>query len=197
MADPELVRELIERNIVSLRGRLQAHIQIEESGCHVWTGTIVHNGYGRMYLGWVKGKVVMIRVHRLTWMLENGAIPHGFVTDHLCRNRRCCNVQHMELVTTGENNRRASRVRTLSTHCRAGHLYDADNTVTRRGRRYCRACSGLHHEPKYWAERTHCIRGHPFDVENTRHANGIRYCRACARIRKRKPRTKKAPQQQG
>lgn len=37
--------------------------------------------------------------HRWFWELFNGPIPEGMELDHLCKNRRCCNHEHLELIT--------------------------------------------------------------------------------------------------
>ncbi len=36
--------------------------------------------------------------HRTVWRLHNGDIPAGFEVDHLCRNRACCNVAHLQCI---------------------------------------------------------------------------------------------------
>ena len=42
------------------------------------------------------GKLVMR--HRWFWELEHGPIPDGYEINHLCKNRRCCNVEHLEML---------------------------------------------------------------------------------------------------
>lgn len=42
------------------------------------------------------GRLVMR--HRWFWELHNGKIPEGFEINHLCKNRRCCNVEHLECI---------------------------------------------------------------------------------------------------
>lgn len=41
--------------------------------------------------------------HRRAYREARGAIPEGLVLDHLCRNRWCCNPDHLEPVTNAEN----------------------------------------------------------------------------------------------
>lgn len=75
-----------------------------ETGCWEWQGTIGH-GYGTIKL---EGRTVL--AHRLMYELHVGPIPpRPACIDHLCRNRRCCNPAHLEIVTLAENSRRATR----------------------------------------------------------------------------------------
>jgi hypothetical protein len=88
--------------------------------CVPWAGVINNEGYGIVHVG----KTTM-GAHRKAWIDANGDIPDGLVVDHLCRNRRCVNVAHMELVTTRENIRRAPWAQV--THCPKGHPLSGDN----------------------------------------------------------------------
>lgn len=36
--------------------------------------------------------------HRTIWKQTNGEIPIGFEINHVCRNRACCNLDHLELL---------------------------------------------------------------------------------------------------
>lgn len=78
----------------------------EELGpCHVWQARLSRNGYGRY---WYAG-VGMVMVHRARFEIERGPIE-GFArlqVDHLCRERRCCNPDHLEPISAEENNWRA------------------------------------------------------------------------------------------
>jgi hypothetical protein len=47
----------------------------------------------------------MAYVHRVAYEAVYGPIRPGFVLDHLCRRRSCCNPTYLEPVTTAENNR--------------------------------------------------------------------------------------------
>lgn len=50
--------------------------------------------------------------HRYYWTLRHGEIPPGHQIDHLCRNKWCMNLRHMEVVTQQENLKRAIPYRT-------------------------------------------------------------------------------------
>lgn len=80
---------------------IEAKLERPRPDCLIWPGA-ADRGYGRV---WVDGQAK--RTHRVVWELKNGPIPAGLTIDHLCRIRACCNTEHMELVTLGENARRA------------------------------------------------------------------------------------------
>lgn len=132
------------RDGAPLRLRLE-HYMVPEpnSGCWLWIGAINDGGYG--VLGY-RGKTN--RAHRLAYEEFVGPIPAGLTIDHLCRNRCCINLAHLEAVPIGENVRRGTalevtiaRQRAI-THCPAGHLYDEANTkINSRGQRSCRRCN--------------------------------------------------------
>lgn len=86
-------------------------VQVERSGCWLWTGAVNNKGYGIFE---------STSAHRFTyaWFVE--PIPAGFEVDHLCRTRRCVNPAHGEAVTGIENRRRANRFDTTG-RCQRGH----------------------------------------------------------------------------
>ena len=109
-------------------------------GCWLWAGTIEHNGYGR-----IKGINKNMFAHRLSYNLFKGMIPDGLQIDHLCRNRRCVNPEHLEPVTSWENLMRG-RSPAHRTQCPKGHKYTTDNTYwwerpnRKNPTRICRQC---------------------------------------------------------
>jgi len=75
---------------------------VDESGCHIWTGSIHKSGYGS--IKW-KGKATV--AHRVVYLLVKGEIPEGHVIDHLCNKKLCVNPEHLEAVTPSLNTQRA------------------------------------------------------------------------------------------
>lgn len=111
----------------------------DRDGCWTWTAGVNTHGYGQY---WVKRGRLMV-AHRMTYLALVGPIPEGLQLDHLCRNRRCVNPAHLELVTSRENTLRGEGVAAAcakKTHCPQGHPYDLENTYWYRRKRYCRAC---------------------------------------------------------
>jgi hypothetical protein len=105
---------------------MRARIAVDAAtGCHVWTGWKIPTGYGRIDVR-INGRSLKYPAHRVAYELAKDPIPSGLQIDHLCRNRACCNPDHMEVVTAAENARRAVAIRTggnvSELHCARGHL---------------------------------------------------------------------------
>jgi hypothetical protein len=132
------MERLIDRLNPAQRSRLEALLQrtIESGACRVWPLRLNAAGYGRYKIG-----PVVAYAHRAAWELTNGPIPQGLTIDHLCRNRGCVNLAHLEVVTHAENIRRANTIPPGGT-CKRGHLMD-DNPYRYKHRRFCRKCRRL------------------------------------------------------
>lgn len=82
--------------------------------------------------------------HRLAYSDIHGEIPKPLVVDHLCRNRRCVNPDHMEVVDIRTNVMRgegAGAKHSRKTHCQHGHELSGDNLrINNVGHRVCKRC---------------------------------------------------------
>lgn len=119
--------------------RLRKRVVVDlATGCHNVRPN--KHGYGKVRVG--GGKIA--RAHRVAYECAKGPIPDGLVIDHLCRNKACCNPDHLEAVTQRENTLRGmgpSANAAKLTHCKRGHPFDSANTsINTRGHRVCRAC---------------------------------------------------------
>lgn len=128
-----------------LRDRIRRGSTEDENGCWVWHKTTNSRGYG---LSMRYGKQIL--AHRLAYWVFVGPIPDGLELDHLCRNRLCCNPDHLEAVDHRTNVLRSpihyGVTQMAKTHCPQGHPYDEKNTYLLYGRnggqmRQCRTCN--------------------------------------------------------
>ena len=74
-----------------------------DTPCWLWQWNTTWDGYGTMRAG---GKIVY--AHRYYYIQKFGDIPPGMQLDHLCRNRRCVNPDHLEPVTHRVNAQRGA-----------------------------------------------------------------------------------------
>lgn len=115
------------------------HPDCPPTGCWGHAAKPNDKGYRKVS---ISGKIV--RLHRFVYEHLRGAIPEGLEPDHLCRNRGCCNPDHIACVTHQENTLRsqsAAGVNAGKTHCPKGHPYSGENVrVNGSGGRYCLAC---------------------------------------------------------
>jgi len=74
------------------------------TGCWDWLGYVNPDGYGKLNR---KGESQL--AHRAIYEAFKRKIPDGMHTDHVCRNRRCVNPDHIEIVTNLENVHRGKR----------------------------------------------------------------------------------------
>jgi hypothetical protein len=100
-----------------IRAKIAAQVQIVDMGfetpCHVWTGGDSGGGRGGGYARmWLDGQVVA--VHIVAWVNERGYLPGKKQLDHLCRVRRCVNLDHLEPVTHRQNMKRRDRANGVS-----------------------------------------------------------------------------------
>ena len=88
----------------------------KDTGCWLWTGPDSGSGrgggYGRMCVD-----CATMAVHIVMWVIRNGPIPPKKQLDHACPggpNRRCCNPDHLNLVTHKRNQKLRDERRRLA-----------------------------------------------------------------------------------
>jgi len=147
MDDPSYHRTISAFKDADYSARRLRHILARsepDNGCLRYTGGCVSTGYGSVCFAgynWL--------AHRLIWTLQRGPVPQDLTIDHLCKNKTCLNIDHMEIVTFAENSRRKNnnltgltKVRQIKrdpVHCSRGHEYGPQD-FNRNGWRSCKRC---------------------------------------------------------
>lgn len=127
-----------ERVLAGLRSKVVAGL----SGCHVWVRGLQGKGYSS-----TSYRHAPVSGHRLMLLALGQTVPKGLVIDHLCRNPRCINPDHLEVVTQRENIIRGTGFtarHAAKTHCPQGHALSVDNLEPwslGRGQRKCLICT--------------------------------------------------------
>lgn len=94
----------------------------------------------------LKRAIGTVYAHRAAYIRWKGEIEPGLVIDHICRERRCVNPDHLEAVTNRLNILRgvgATAINARKTHCKRGHEFTPENTWVYQGMRRCRECGRI------------------------------------------------------
>ena len=62
-----------------------------------------HDGYIRDLNRMRKDGGRLVMLHRLEWEKVNGPILNDHEVNHKCKNRECCNVNHLEVLSRSEH----------------------------------------------------------------------------------------------
>lgn len=119
--------------------RFWAKVDKIPDGCWVWIAKVSGGGYGEFY----PTRKAPVAAHRYAYEMLREPIPAGLQLDHLCRNRACCNPDHLEPVTSRENTLRGNSPGALAlrtNHCKRGHEFTDENTYRVPNGRQCRTC---------------------------------------------------------
>lgn len=134
--------ELTPQQIIGLWNRLWRNTMVDENGCWVWIRQINASGYGQTtFLNQT------CRTHRVAMLVFGPTFDHDLTIDHLCRNRACWNLAHLEPCSFRDNVLRGvgpTAINAAKTHCPLGHPLSGENLVqsaqTRVRARVCLTC---------------------------------------------------------
>lgn len=79
--------------------------------CWLWKGGTHDKGYGRFYLGLVDNSRINAYAHRISFEHWIGMPPKGYIVDHQCNHKLCCNPTHLWPETNNDNLRLADQRR--------------------------------------------------------------------------------------
>lgn len=89
-----------------IAARIAANVEIGFAGyetpCWIWTMADSGNGRGGGYPR-IKLNSRTCAVHIVSFVNEHGYVPGNKQIDHKCRNRRCVNPDHLEMVSPKRN----------------------------------------------------------------------------------------------
>lgn len=126
-------------------------MDLTTSGCYVSRYSVGSHGYAQ--IGWYDGtRTINTLAHRVAWIANNGPIPEDMTIDHLCRNRKCVNVEHMRLLNNYENARRNTGRDWPLGQCINGHDNSNLYVECADGRLRCRLCK-IEYGRRYRAKR--------------------------------------------
>ena len=90
------------------------YVKPNKKGCLVWQHTKTEAGYGTISIAKNGEGTTRMAAHRKVWEVANNeTIPEGNQIHHICGERACVNLDHLENITYTENNSEACRVKAL------------------------------------------------------------------------------------
>ena len=78
-------------------------LKYEDNGCITHTGASNGNGYAQFNYKARPGHSGYAHVY--AWERVNGPVQSGMTVDHICENKRCVNIEHLQVVSGAENSR--------------------------------------------------------------------------------------------
>lgn len=106
-------------NNLKIRNRFLSKINYNNTnGCWEWSDKLCNN-YPRF-----KYNRITKKSHRLSYEIFVGPLNEQLFIDHLCRNTKCVNPFHLELVTPKVNNERGfspTNIANKTNKCKLGH----------------------------------------------------------------------------
>ena len=91
----------------AIKEKIASRVSLTDSGCLEWQHSLDRYGYGRFRVQTPDG-IRQTGAHRAAWLAAVGDIDDpSLEIDHLCRNRKCVNINHLELVTSSINSTRS------------------------------------------------------------------------------------------
>lgn len=132
---------------------------IKSEGCWTWIGAAKKQGYGMIYFNGRNRAAHAVSKHLYDgFPIDSNS--RGLEWDHKCRNPRCVNPEHLELVSKKVNILRGESPQARNankTHCHNGHDLSVHAMPWRLKKNGFRSCYICHkkREKKYYRKRTY------------------------------------------
>lgn len=68
--------------------------------------------------------------HRYVWEQAYGKIPDGYEIDHICRNRACCNLEHLQMLEGHEHAVKGNKLRYADRKSAAKEFWMKNKNIT-------------------------------------------------------------------
>ena len=142
---------MTHRNLPGFRGtpieRFMRKVNKLPNGCWFWTAAKDKKGYGRFSI--ITGQTRT--ADSAAWLLFRGPLNAGLETDHVCRNTRCVNPEHLEAVTHKVNVLRGMSpcaINARKERCIRGHKLEPPNIYVikngpKAGSIHCNVCQNI------------------------------------------------------
>ena len=81
-------------------------------------------------------------IHRWSFLFYKGEIPENHHVDHICKNTKCWNPDHLQTLPHTQNCRQnwVAEQNAKKTHCKNGHEFTEENVYWNEGHRRCKIC---------------------------------------------------------
>ncbi|HYT43449.1 MAG TPA: HNH endonuclease signature motif containing protein, partial [Methylomirabilota bacterium] len=125
-------------DLEKLLGLLYNNTAETDMGCRIWLGSTNSYGYGTVF-AFDNNRMV----HRIIWELEVGDIPEGWHIHHICKNKLCVNIEHLQPLSPRDHmliENTPPAVNSRKEYCKYGHKLDEEITAIYGGARQCRVC---------------------------------------------------------
>lgn len=126
--------------------RFKNNYVITKNDCWEWI-KFTNKGYARFNNG-----EKIVDAHRWYYQIyKKIKLERNEHLDHLCRNRKCVNPNHLDVVSNKTNwlrGKSITRLKSLQTHCIQGHLLAGENLYVNNNKRRCNKCHAIN-EKKY------------------------------------------------
>lgn len=109
-----------------------------KNGCWIWKAALNNSGYGIFGM-----KPKLLLAHRVSYELFVSPIPYDLVIDHVCKNTKCVNPEHLRLLSHAKNScirKGGLQIIDGKEYCQNRHLFYGENIYIEGKKRRCRIC---------------------------------------------------------